>query len=102
MGELISFKRPDAQDAKGYMVKPAQGSSAPGIVVIQEWWGLNDQIKGVADQFAAAGYRVLVPDLYRGKLTLAVTRLQPRGCKIGLAAHHRVLRQAAASLERLT
>ncbi|MES2406221.1 MAG: dienelactone hydrolase family protein [Pseudomonadota bacterium] len=70
MGELISFKRPDGQGAKGYMVEPAQGSSAPGIVVIQEWWGLNDQIKGVADQFAAAGYRVLVPDLYRGKLTL--------------------------------
>ncbi len=70
MGELISFKRPDGQDAKGYMVEPAQGSSAPGIVVIQEWWGLNDQIKGVADQFAAAGYRVLVPDLFRGKLTL--------------------------------
>ena len=70
MGELISFKRPDGQDAKGYMVDPAQGNSAPGIVVIQEWWGLNDQIKGVADQFAAAGYRVLVPDLYRGKLTL--------------------------------
>jgi carboxymethylenebutenolidase len=70
MGEIISFKRPDGQDAKGYMVDPAQGSSAPGIVVIQEWWGLNDQIKGVADQFAAAGYRVLVPDLYRGKLTL--------------------------------
>jgi len=70
MGELISFKRPDGQDAKGYMVEPAQGRSAPGIVVIQEWWGLNDQIKGVADQFAAAGYRVLVPDLFRGKLTL--------------------------------
>lgn len=70
MGEMISFKRPDGQDTKGYMVEPAQGSSAPGIVVIQEWWGLDDQIKGVADKFAAAGYRVLVPDLYRGKLTM--------------------------------
>ncbi|MES2364654.1 MAG: dienelactone hydrolase family protein [Pseudomonadota bacterium] len=76
MGELINFKRPDGQDAKGYMVEPAQGSSAPGIVVIQEWWGLNDQIKGVADQFAAAGYRVLVPDLYRGKLTLDATEAE--------------------------
>lgn len=70
MGQMISFKRPDGQEAKGYLVEPEQDSQAPGLVVIQEWWGLNDQIKGVADKYAAAGYRVLVPDLYRGKLTL--------------------------------
>jgi carboxymethylenebutenolidase len=70
MGEMISFKRPDGQSAKAYLAEPAGGSSAPGIVVIQEWWGLNDQIKGVADKLAAAGYRALVPDLYRGKQTL--------------------------------
>jgi carboxymethylenebutenolidase len=40
------------------------------MVVIQEWWGLTDQIKGVANRLASAGYRALVPDLYRGKLTL--------------------------------
>ena len=34
---------------------------APGVVVIQEWWGLNDQIKGVADKLAAAGYRRWCP-----------------------------------------
>ncbi len=39
-------------------------------MVIQEWWGVNDQIKGVANRFAAAGYRALVPDLYRGKVGL--------------------------------
>jgi carboxymethylenebutenolidase len=41
------------------------------MVVIQEWWGLNDQIKGVADKLAKASYRALVPDLYRGKIALA-------------------------------
>jgi carboxymethylenebutenolidase len=70
MGEMIDFKRPDGQSAKAYLVEPAGGSNAPGIVVIQEWWGLNDQIKGVAEKLAAAGYRALVPDLYRGKLAL--------------------------------
>ena len=40
------------------------------MVVIQEWWGLNDQIRGVADKLAKRGYRALVPDLYRGKVAL--------------------------------
>jgi carboxymethylenebutenolidase len=70
MGELISFTRPDGQVLNGYLVDPVQGAGAPGVVVIQEWWGLNDQIKGVADRLAGAGYRALVPDLYRGKLAL--------------------------------
>jgi carboxymethylenebutenolidase len=70
MGEKITFKRPDGKDCVGYYAQPAAGDKAPGVVVIQEWWGLNDQIKGVADRLAAAGYRALVPDLYRGKVTL--------------------------------
>ena len=41
-------------------------ASAPGVVVIQEWWGLQDQIKGICDRFALAGYEALAPDLYSG------------------------------------
>jgi carboxymethylenebutenolidase len=70
MGKMISYKRPDGQSVAGYLAEPANGPAAPGIVVIQEWWGLNDQIKGVADKLAGAGYRALVPDLYRGKIAL--------------------------------
>jgi carboxymethylenebutenolidase len=65
-----TFKRPDGKDCSAFYVEAAAGSSAPAMVVIQEWWGLNDQIKGVAKQLASAGYRALVPDLYRGKLGL--------------------------------
>jgi carboxymethylenebutenolidase len=68
MGQMIKFKRPDGADCNGYLTGPAGNDKAPGIVVIQEWWGLNDQIKGVADRFAALGYRALVPDLYKGKV----------------------------------
>ena len=71
LGEVIQFKRPDAKTCPGYLATPQAGSSAPGFVVIQEWWGLNDQIKGTADRLAVAGYRTLVPDLYRGKVTTA-------------------------------
>ena len=70
MGDLIKCTRPDGQQFNGYLAEPSQGTTAPGIVVIQEWWGLNEQIKGVADRLAGAGYRALVPDLYRGKLAL--------------------------------
>jgi carboxymethylenebutenolidase len=70
MGKTISYKRPDGQSVAGYLAEPAKSAAAPGMVVIQEWWGLNDQIRGVADKLAAAGYRALVPDLYRGKVAL--------------------------------
>ncbi len=67
---MIEFKRPDGQTLKGYLAEPSDKTHAPGIVVIQEWWGLDDEVKDVADRFAKAGYRALVPDLYRGKLAL--------------------------------
>jgi carboxymethylenebutenolidase len=70
MGTMITFTRPDGQAASGYLAEPANAAGAPAVVVIQEWWGLNDQIRGVADRVAAAGYRALVPDLYRGKSTI--------------------------------
>ena len=70
MGKTVSFKRPDGQGVEGYLAEPANAAGAPGVVVLQEWWGVNDQIRGVADRFAAAGFVALVPDLYRGKSTV--------------------------------
>ncbi|MFZ2329711.1 MAG: dienelactone hydrolase family protein [Rhodoferax sp.] len=70
MGTMVSFQRPDGQSVQGYLAVPAAGTNAPAVVVIQEWWGLNAQIRGVADRLAAAGYQALVPDLYRGQSTV--------------------------------
>lgn len=70
MGSMVSFQRPDGTAVQGYLAEPAAAEQAPGVVVIQEWWGLNQQIRGVADRLASAGYRALVPDLYRGKSTV--------------------------------
>ena len=67
MGSMIDFKRPDGSTCKGYLAQAGQGK--PGIVVIQEWWGLNDQIKGVVDRFVSEGYNALAPDLYKGRVT---------------------------------
>ncbi len=66
MGTRIEFTRPDGDQAPGYLAETAPG--APGVVVIQEWWGLSSQILSVADRLKEAGYNVLAPDLYRGYL----------------------------------
>ena len=88
MGKTISFKRPDGKSVNGYLAEPAQGAKAPGVVVIQEWWGMNDQIKRVADKLAADGYRALVPDLYRGKVALEANEAEHlmKGLNFGDAA----------------
>ena len=67
MGLMIEFKRPDGSACAGYLASAGQGR--PGVVVIQEWWGLNPQICGIADRFAAAGYNALAPDLFKGRVT---------------------------------
>lgn len=76
MGTMVTFNRPDGKSVSGYLAEPAAGSKAPGMVVIQEWWGLTDQIKGVAEKLAKAGYRALVPDLYRGKVAIEANEAQ--------------------------
>jgi carboxymethylenebutenolidase len=68
MGTTVQFNRPDGGGVNGYLAEAEQAFGS--VVVIQEWWGLNDQIRGVADRFAAAGFTALVPDLYRGKSTV--------------------------------
>ena len=68
MGQMIEVTRPDGGRTPAYLADSAL-PGAPGIVLIQEWWGLNDHIRSVADRLSAEGYRVLSPDLYRGRLT---------------------------------
>jgi carboxymethylenebutenolidase len=100
MGTTVSFQRPDGGSVNGYLATPA-GGSGPGLVVIQEWWGLNDQIRGVAERFAAAGYTALVPDLYRGKSTVEAAEAEHlmTGLNFGDAASQDV-RGAAQFLKK--
>jgi len=66
-GQLITFARNDGKECPGYLVGPQH--ARVGFVVIQEWWGMNTQIKDLAkNSVASRGYRALVPDLYRGKV----------------------------------
>jgi carboxymethylenebutenolidase len=65
MGEMTEFHS-NGSTAGGYLAVP-EGGSGPGVIVIQEWWGLVDHIKDVCDRFAAAGLVALAPDLYHGR-----------------------------------
>src|SRR5580698_2822421 len=65
MGELIEFDS-NGDKASGYLAVPPSGQG-PGVIVIQEWWGLVPHIKEVADRFAAEGFVALAPDLYHGR-----------------------------------
>jgi len=62
---MIEFPS-NGSTAGGYLAVP-EGGSGPGVVVIQEWWGLVDHITDVCDRFAGAGFVALAPDLYHGQ-----------------------------------
>jgi carboxymethylenebutenolidase len=66
-GQMVSFPS-NGGTADGYLATPTAGKG-PGVIVIQEWWGMVPWIKSVADRFAEAGYVALAPDLYHGKTT---------------------------------
>ena len=66
-GQMVEFKS-NGGTGQGYLATPDSGSG-PGVIVIQEWWGLVDHIKDVADRFAKAGYVALAPDFYDGQTT---------------------------------
>ena len=65
MGEMVQFPFAGGNTG-GYLSIPEKGNG-PGVVVIQEWWGLVDHIKDVCDRFAAEGFVALAPDLYHGQ-----------------------------------
>jgi carboxymethylenebutenolidase len=64
-GREIEFAS-DGERARGYLALPPRGSG-PGVLVLQEWWGLVDHIRDVCDRLARAGFVALAPDLYRGE-----------------------------------
>jgi carboxymethylenebutenolidase len=66
MAETVEFPS-NGSTASGYLVRPPSGSG-PGVLVIQEWWGLDSGIKEMADRLGAAGFVALAPDLYHGEL----------------------------------
>jgi carboxymethylenebutenolidase len=69
MATKIEFKAKSGAATSGEIALPGGSGKAPGLVLVQEWWGVNDHIRSLADRFAAAGFVTLAPDLYHGKST---------------------------------
>ncbi len=65
----VEFKV-NGHTGNGYLARPDSDASAPAIVVIMEWWGLNEHIKDIARRYAAAGFVALAPDLYHGAIVM--------------------------------
>ncbi|WP_445665506.1 dienelactone hydrolase family protein [Fodinibius sp. AD559] len=67
-GQEVTYATVNGKDITGYLSKPEGKDNAPGIIVIHEWWGLNDNIRMMTDKLAGEGYTALAVDLYNGKV----------------------------------
>ena len=66
-GEEVQYATVGGQEISGYLARPEGVAVTPGIIVIHEWWGLNDNIRMMTDKLAGEGYTALAVDLYKGK-----------------------------------
>ena len=98
MGEQVSFAS-NGDTAQGYLARPEQ--PGPGVVLIQEWWGLVPHITDVADRMAAEGFTVLAPDLYHGESTTEPDEAGKKLMALDLPRAGRDMAGAAAHLAGL-
>jgi carboxymethylenebutenolidase len=95
-GKMVEFPS-NGQTTKGYLATPAAGTG-PGVIVIQEWWGLVAHIKKICDRFAEAGFSALAPDMYQGKTTAEPDEAGKLFMALNIAQAEKDLRGAATYL----
>ena len=97
-GEPVEFVA-NGPTAGGYLAVPASGSG-PGVLVIQEWWGLVPQIRGVCDRLAGEGFVALAPDLYHGEFA-EHTEMDKAGELMTSLPPDRAARDMSAAIDHL-
>jgi carboxymethylenebutenolidase len=98
MGETVEFAS-NGDTASGYLATPER-TPAPGVLVLQEWWGLVPQIKATCDRLAAAGFVALAPDLYHGEIA-AHTEMDRAGELMNAMPPERAGRDMGAAVDYL-
>jgi carboxymethylenebutenolidase len=96
MGKMVQFPS-NGGNTSGYLATPSSGKG-PGVVVIQEWWGLVDHIKRVCDRFATEGFSALAPDMYHGKTASEPDEAGKLFMALNIAQAEKDLRGAATFL----
>lgn len=99
MGEMVQFSN-NGGSTSGYLSTPPSGTG-PGVVVIQEWWGLVDHIREVCDRFAEEGFVALAPDLFHGRATKSPDEAGKLMMSMRIDEAERDLRAAADYLSTL-
>ncbi|MBI3457685.1 MAG: dienelactone hydrolase family protein [Candidatus Rokubacteria bacterium] len=95
-GRMVAFPA-NGTTTSAYLATPAAGKG-PGVVVIQEWWGLVQHIKNVCDRFAAEGFTALAPDLYHGRTASEPDEAGKLFMALNIAQAEKDLRGAATFL----
>ncbi len=101
-GESVTYATVDGKPVEGYLARPEQAKKGlPGIIVIHEWWGLNDNIRAMTRRLAGEGYTALAVDLYGGQVaaTPEAARKLMQAAMAGTAAADSNLEQAYSFLK---
>jgi carboxymethylenebutenolidase len=98
IAESAAYPGVEGETLTGYLARPAGEGRRPGVIVIQEWWGLNEHIRDVARRFAQAGFVALAPDLYHGVVVSEPDEARKLVMELDMDEAVREIRQAVAFL----
>jgi carboxymethylenebutenolidase len=96
---IVTYPGLEGEELMGYLAHVTGANPKPAVIVIQEWWGLNDHIKDIANRFAQAGYVALAPDLYHGVVTTEPDEARKQAMELGMRDAVGEIGQAIAYLQ---
>jgi carboxymethylenebutenolidase len=99
---MLEYPDADDETLMGYLARPSEGEAAPAIIVIQEWWGLDEHIKDLARRFAQEGFVALAPDLYHGKVATEPDEARKLVMELDMAEAVTEIQQAVDFLQAQT